>query len=73
MLTLFVVWLIYCLISYIVALGQIGNLKEYHPIKMQFIFAVYDFWVGAYADRASGVVYWFSIPCLGLKIVKVRR
>jgi hypothetical protein len=32
------------------------------------IFAWYDFWVGAYWDRAKRRLYIFPVPCVGVVI-----
>lgn len=39
-------------------------------IKIKFIFAWYDFWIGAYWDKTNKVLYIFPIPCFGFKIFK---
>lgn len=37
-------------------------------MKIKFIFAWYDFWIGAYYDRNKGVVYIFPLPMFGVSI-----
>lgn len=37
-------------------------------MRVSPIFAWYDFWVGAYWDRAQHILYIFPVPMLGFKI-----
>lgn len=38
-------------------------------IKIEFIFAWYDFWIGVYYDRKNKIIYLFFLPTIGLKIL----
>jgi hypothetical protein len=35
-------------------------------MKIKFIFAWYDLWVGVFIDRAKRKVYILPIPCVGI-------
>jgi hypothetical protein len=35
-------------------------------VKIRFLFAWYDLWIGAYWDRANRRLYVLPIPCLGV-------
>jgi hypothetical protein len=37
-------------------------------IEIKLFFAWYDFWIGLFYDRPKRRIYFFPIPCLGLKI-----
>jgi hypothetical protein len=37
-------------------------------MRVQFIFAWYDLWIGAYYDRAKCALYVLPLPCLGVVI-----
>jgi hypothetical protein len=39
-------------------------------MKAGFIFAWYDFWVGAYYDRAKRRLYVLPLPCIGFWLQK---
>lgn len=34
-------------------------------MKVRFLFAWYDLWVGAYWDRANRRLYVLPVPCMG--------
>lgn len=34
---------------------------------MKFIFKLSDFWVGIFFDYANGYVYFFPLPCIGIR------
>ncbi len=37
-------------------------------MKVEFIFAWYDFWIGLFYDRVKHILYLFLIPMFGIKI-----
>jgi hypothetical protein len=37
-------------------------------MRVKPIFAWYDLWVGLFWDTAKRRLYWFPVPCLGLRI-----
>lgn len=37
-------------------------------MKISFIFAWYDIWIGIYYDQKNKVLYFLPIPTLGIKI-----
>lgn len=37
-------------------------------MRIRLIFAWYDFWVGAFWDRAKRRLYVLPVPCLGIVI-----
>lgn len=41
-------------------------------MKVRFIFAWYDLWVGVFVDRPKRRVYIFPIPCFGVVITRAR-
>lgn len=38
-------------------------------MKVKFIFAWYDFWVGFYWDIDERCLYFFPVPCFGIKFI----
>jgi hypothetical protein len=38
------------------------------PIRIKFLFAWYDLWVGAFWDRKSRKLYILPLPCVGVVI-----
>lgn len=41
-------------------------------MKIKFIFAWYDIWIGVFIDRQKWCVYIFPIPCFGIRIYRER-
>jgi len=37
-------------------------------VKVKFIFAWYDLWVGVFVDRPKRRIYVFPVPCLGVVV-----
>lgn len=37
-------------------------------MKVRFIFAWYDLWVGAFVDRTKRRLYIFPVPCIGILV-----
>lgn len=37
-------------------------------MRVSFLFAWYDFWVGAYWDRKNRKLYVLPVPCLGFVV-----
>ena len=37
-------------------------------MKIELLFAWYDFWVGIYLDRKNRALYMFPLPMLGVKV-----
>lgn len=42
-------------------------------MKVKFLFAWYDLWIGAYWDRDKRALYVLPIPCVGFVIQFKRR
>ncbi len=38
-------------------------------MKVELIFAWYDFWVGLFWDKNKQILYFFPFPMIGLKII----
>ncbi len=41
-------------------------------MKVEFLFAWYDLWVGAFWDRAKRKLYILPVPCCGVAITFAR-
>ena len=39
-----------------------------HEMKIELMFAWYDFWVGIFYDQKKRVIYIFPLPMFGLKV-----
>lgn len=50
------------------AVCQFTGLEEI--MKIEFIFAWYDLWIGAFWDQHKRCLYIFPVPCFGIKISK---
>lgn len=42
-------------------------------LKISFLFAWYDLWIGFYYDRNQEILYILPLPCLGLKIKYISK
>ncbi len=40
---------------------------NFRRVWWQVIFRWYDLWVGFFYDRKNGILYFFPLPCIGIR------